>query len=431
MRPENPQACAPASFAAVVTYDTQASVEHRFWRHFRLLWLGQLLSAVGDRLHSVALVWIAVQAASSDAGWVLAAGAAGRLVFGLIGGAYADRVDRQRLIVACDLGCAAAVLLLAFVDLRGPAALWWLAGVSFVVGTLDAFVQPALQASLPMLAPDRASLQRANAWLDVNRRLAMALGPAITGMLLAVLPLVHFFALDALTFVASAIAVRALGRGYAWAVQAGTQREPFWLSISAGMRAAWAHRLLSWGIAQAGLWNLVLTPALSLGAALLVHDELHAGPEWLGYVLAAYGVGNVLANLVVARLDALPTGRTLFAGAMVAALGWMLFAVTTNVWLLLIVTAFTAIGGPMADLMLLRMIQNDFAPHQVGRIFSLRSTFSRTASAVGMLLAVFCYGAFGPRWAIGLGGALLLGFAFAGWWLVGRQHDARTIARAT
>ncbi len=405
--------------------------EQRFWRHFRLLWLGQLLSAVGDRLHSVALVWIAVQAASSGAGWVLAAGAAGRLLFGLIGGAYADRLDRQRLIVACDLGCAAAVSLLLFVDLGGPFALGWLASVSFVVGSLDAFVQPALQASLPVLAPDRASLQRANAWLDVNRRLAMALGPAVTGVLLAAMPLVHFFALDALTFIASAIAVRALGRGYAWAPQAGIQREPLWLSISVGMRAAWAHRLLSWGIAQAGLWNLVLTPALSLGAALLVHDELHAGPEWFGYVMAAYGVGNVAANLVVARMAALPTGRTLFAGAMVAATGWMLFAVTTNVWLLLIVTALTAIGGPMADLMLLRMIQNDFAVHQVGRIFSLRSTLSRTAGAIGMLLSVFCYAVFGPRWAIGLGGGLLLGFALAGWWLVGRPHDAGVAAHAT
>ena len=402
----------------------QLPAEQRFWRHFRLLWLGQLLSAIGDRLHSVALVWIAVQAASSGAGWVLAAGAAGRLLFGLIGGAYADRLDRQRLIVACDLACAAAVLLLVWADLRGPFALWWLAGVSFVVGTLDAFVQPALQASLPVLAPDRASLQRANAWLDVNRRLAMALGPAVTGVLLAAIPLAHFFAIDALTFVASAIAVRALGRGYAWAPQGGVLRKPLWREISAGVRAAWAHRLLSWGIAQAALWNLVLTPALSLGAALLVHDELRAGPEWLGYVMAAYGVGNVAANLVVARQDALPTGRTLFAGAMVAAMGWLLFAFTTNVWLLLLVTALTAVGGPMADLMLLRMIQNDFAAQQVGRIFSLRSTLSRTAGAIGMLLAVFWYAALGPRWAIGSGGVLLLGFALVGWWLVGRAHDA-------
>ncbi len=414
--------------AVPVTERAQLPAEQRFWQHFRLLWLGQLLSAVGDRLHSVALVWIAVQAASSGAGWVLAAGAAGRLVFGLIGGAYADRLDRQRLIIACDLSCVAAVLLLVGVDLGGPFALWWLAGVSFVVGTLDAFTQPALQASLPVLAPDRASLQRANEWLNVNRRLAMALGPAVTGVLLAAIPLVQFFALDALTFVASAIAVRALGRGDAWAPQTSGQRKSLWLEISAGMRAAWAHRLLSWGIAQAGLWNLVLTPALSLGAALLVHDELHAGPEWLGYVMAAYGVGNVAANLVVARLDALPTGRTLFAGATVAAAGWMLFAVTTNVWLLLIVTALTANGGPMADLMLLRMIQNDFAVQQVGRVFSMRSTLSRTAGALGMLLAVFWYAVLGPRWAIGTGGALLLGFALVGWWLVGRSHDAAAMS---
>lgn len=394
----------------------------RFRRDFALLWLGNLASAIGDRLHAVALAWIAVEIAGSSAGYVLAAGAAGRLLFGLFGGAYADRLDRQHLIVTCELVCAAAVASLAWLDTSGGGAivaLWWLASVSFVVGALDAFVQPALQASLPMLAPDRAALARANAWLDVNRRLAMALGPAFSGALLLALPLVHFFTVDALTFVAAAVAVRALGRAYAWRPPARAERRSVFADIAEGMRAVLGHRVLVWGIAQASVWNLVLTPTLTLGAALLVQDELHAGPEWLGYVMAAYGVGNVAANLVVARLDRLHTARTLFAGAIVAALGWICFAFTTSVWWLLLVTALTAVGGPMADLMLLRMIQNDFEADRVGRVFSLRATLSRAAGAVGMVFAAGTYATLGTRTAIALGGGVLLAYATVALWRFG------------
>ena len=382
-----------------------------FRRDFAWLWFGHLTSAIGDRLHAVALAWISVQVAGSAAGYVLAAGAAGRLLFGLFGGAYADRLDRQRLVVACELACAVAVASLAWLDASAPGALAWLSIVSFVVGALDAFVQPALQASLPMLAPDRAALTRANAWLDVNRRLAMALGPAFTGVLLLAIPLVHFFTLDALTFVAAALSMLALGRHHAWRAAVVLPGRSLLADIGEGIRVAFAHRLLRWGIGQAVVWNLVLTPTLTLGAALLVQQELRAGAEWLGYVLAAYGAGNVLANLVVARLDGLHTARTLFAGAIVAALGWIAFAFTTDMRLLLVVTAITATGGPMADLMLLRIIQDDFDSDQVGRVFSLRTTLSRAAGALGMLAAAGAYAVLGTREAIAAGGLVLLAFA--------------------
>ena len=61
--------------------------------HLALLWAGQLLSAIGDQLHQVALMWIAVSAVGAGAGLVAAAGTAARLVFGLLGGVPTGGID--------------------------------------------------------------------------------------------------------------------------------------------------------------------------------------------------------------------------------------------------------------------------------------------------------------------------------------------------
>jgi hypothetical protein len=386
------------------------SDDRRFRRHITALWFGQLSSAIGDRLHEIALVWIAVEAVGSGAGWVVAAGSVSRLLFGLIGGVYADRLDRQWLMVGCDLLRALPVAGLALLDLSVPGALWWLGAVAFWVGALDSFFQPALQASLPLLAPEPQRLQAANAWLDVTRRLALALGPAATGGLLALLPLPAFFALDAATFAGSGAVLLALGRGYAWKPRS---RPPSSLlsQVREGAVDAWSNRTLRYGLAQNALWNLGTTPALSVGAALIVKDELGAGPEWFGYVTAAYGVGNVTMNLLMTRLEVRHTARMLHLGALVAGIGWMLFSQTTHAGLLLVVTALTAASGPMADLMLLRLIQTEFASERIGRVFSLRFTVSRTAQALGLASAVPLYGWLGPRTAIAIGAGALTVFA--------------------
>ncbi|MBW2282716.1 MAG: MFS transporter [Deltaproteobacteria bacterium] len=82
-------------------------------RGLSLLWAGQLLSGIGDRLHAVALMWIAVEAVGERAGFVAAAGPAAQLLLGLLGGVYADRWDKRRAMLVADLLRTAAVASLA------------------------------------------------------------------------------------------------------------------------------------------------------------------------------------------------------------------------------------------------------------------------------------------------------------------------------
>ena len=303
--------------------------DRRFRRHFLRLWLGQVTSGIGDQLHHVALVWIAVEAVGEQAGWVMAAGAIARLVFGLAGGVYADRWDRQKTLIGCDLLGASLVGTLVFADPGGSLILFHLAAVATGLGILDSVFQPALQASLPAIAPDAARLQTANAWIDVTRRLALTLGPMLTGLLLAWMPLQMFFTLDAATFAASALFIASLGRHYAWKAQrseAAAERPGLWAEVASAARLVAADDRLAVALAQHVVWNFTLGAALTLGIAMIVNGEALGGPALLGYATGAYGVGNVASNLVLASRPIRNTMRMIHLGALIASLGWLLAA---------------------------------------------------------------------------------------------------------
>src|SRR5579883_2481097 len=185
-------------------------------RHLAVLWLSQVLSAVGDNLYAIAVVWTAVQVAGSGAGLVVAAQSLAGLVFGLLGGVFADRWDRRLTMTLVDLLRAAAVATLPLLAWIGALRLWQMALVAVVIGGLGALFDPALQASLPALTGDMATLQATNGLMDITRRLARALGPSLVGVLVALLPVPQFFTLDAVSFLISAGAVYSLGRRYNW-----------------------------------------------------------------------------------------------------------------------------------------------------------------------------------------------------------------------
>ena len=167
--------------------------------HIALLWSSQVLSSIGDYFYLVAVIWIAVKTAGSDAGLVAGAETFAMLVFGLLGGVYADRWNRRIIMVSVDLVRAVAVSMLAILALTGTLQFWHLIVVAALVGSLGALFDPALQASLPALTgDDERTLQATNGLMDVTRRLARILGPG--QVVLQFIPLAHLLKLDAQSF---------------------------------------------------------------------------------------------------------------------------------------------------------------------------------------------------------------------------------------
>ncbi|MCP5071342.1 MAG: MFS transporter [bacterium] len=359
---------------------------NRPWLPF--LWWGQLLSGVGDQLHQVAVVWIATQEVGGYAAWVVSVGAAFRLGFGLVAGVLADRWNRRRTMIVSDIARAFAVATLPVAAVLGEISLWHLAAVSAVLGALDSLFQPALQASLPVLAPQASRLQRANALLNVTSRLSLIIGPGITGLLLGLIPISQFFSLNAVTFVASALAIAAIGRRLAAHNDEAAPREPgrgmrgVLEDIRGAAKLTLSHDGLRWGLVALVLSNLTWTAAI-VGLALFVDSSFERDAGSYGVLFAAYGVSNVLSNLAIAWRPIVRREWVMSLGGLIFNAGFIAVAFAPSFEWAIALMLLPAIGGPMTDVPILMMIQRDFPADQIGKVFSLRTTLSSGGLALG------------------------------------------------
>ena len=361
-------------------------------RSLAVLWLSQVLSAMGDYFYQIAVVWIAVRQVGSGAGIVVAGETGSMLLFGLLGGVYADRWNRRLVMVTADVIRAIAVAALPVLALSGTLQLWHLVVVAVVVGSLSALFDPALQASLPTLTGNLQTLQAANGLMDVTRRLARVLGPSLAGLLAALMPLAHFFTLDAISFAISAAAVLSLGRRFAWkplkseAVQQGLNG--IIGEIVGALRLVQAHQPLAWALVANGISNMLWSTAFIVGVPLLADRVLHGNVGAYGLIVGAYGVGNVVSNLVIGSITIRRRVVLMFVGKVILGAGFLLLASALALWMAMLAAAFAAIGGPMGDIIQLTMIQTDLPSNQVGKVYSLRMIIENAGSLLGLLLAV-------------------------------------------
>src|SRR5262245_191911 len=185
-------------------------------RHdFRRLFVAVCVSELGDALHYIALMWFAL-----DAGGPLGvvavrlADSVPALLFGLHGGVAADRWDRRRIMIGSDLVRFAALVPIAAAGLAGHLPLWGLVVAAFVLEAATSYFQPAYGALLPALV-ERENVQQANALVGATTQALSIGGWALAAALLVVLPLSVFFAVNAISFLVSALLVARIRHGRA------------------------------------------------------------------------------------------------------------------------------------------------------------------------------------------------------------------------
>ena len=174
-------------------------------RQFRLLWLGRVSSAVGDALVPVALTFAVLSVNSSQLalGGVLAAFTASRVGFTLVGGVIADRLPRQAVMLACDGIRAVVEAFTATMLLTHQMTLPLFFVTATVFGAASAFFGPASDGLVPQTI-EAERLRSANALLGISRNAMNVFGPAVSGILIAVAGTGWVFAIDSVSFLASA-----------------------------------------------------------------------------------------------------------------------------------------------------------------------------------------------------------------------------------
>jgi hypothetical protein len=263
-------------------------------RDFRSFYIGYSASLLGTALSSVAIAFAVLGngGTATGLGVVFTAGIAPMIAFLLCGGAFADRLGRRPVMLAADITrCAAQAVLAAALFLMHP-PLWLFVVAALVVGTGNAFFQPALSGLAVQLAP-AGQLGDANALLAVAGPAAQVAGPALAGLLIAVTSPAVAVAADAVSYAVSAVALA----GLRFPAARGPRCQSLLSELTDGWAEFTAHAWLWAGTIQFALFNLLTWgPYLVLGP-VLARDYLGGARAW-GLIMACYGGGAVIGGLL-------------------------------------------------------------------------------------------------------------------------------------
>ncbi len=269
---------------------------------FRRLWLAQTISLTGSQITYLALpltAAIALQATPTQMGLLTAMGAIPSLLIGLFAGEMVDRRRRRPILVAADLGQAALLAMIPLAWLTGSLSISLLYLVALLGGACALFFEIAYQAFVPSLL-QRRRLVEGNSLLELGRSAADVLGPSLGGWLIQLLKAPMAIALDAGSFLASALLIARIQTREPHPTRSKIDR-PFWQSALMGLheiRHSAPLRALAVSLAAIGLFNALIEAVV----ILYLTRSIGLPPGVLGVVFAIGGAGFVVGALLPARL---------------------------------------------------------------------------------------------------------------------------------
>jgi MFS family permease len=373
-------------------------------RNFRLLLACNVISLTGNAVAMVAVPFavLAVAGSVADVGYVTAAMLVSAIVFLLLGGVIADRVPRQRVMVAGDLIQAAAEGASAVVVLSGHGAVWQLLVLSAIRGAGFGFYFPAEAGLLPQtVAPDDRA--QANAIDRVARNSAQIAGAALGGIAVAALGPGWGLVLDAASFVIAAL----LRLGMRFAAMPPPEPAGMMHELREGWREFTSRRWLWTIVVQFAFVNAVVVAAVDVLGPVVAKAHYGGARSW-GLVLAAYSVGSVLGGAAMIRLRParmlLAATISVFAGApLLFALAPPLMAPVVAVASLLAGASFQVFGVNWATTM-----QQEIPLQALSRVSAYDALGSLALAPVGTAVAGPLAGEFGTSLVLAAGGVLIV-----------------------
>ena len=393
------------------------------FRNFRLFWFGQLVSLVGTWMQSTAQSWLVLQLSDSPlaVGLVWAFQFTPVTVLSMLGGVFADRRNKRRVLIVTQSLAALQALTLSLLTLTGHITVGWVLGLAAMLGLINAFDVPTRQAFVVELV-GRDALMNAIAFNSSAFNAARILGPAVGGVLIASLSAGGVFLINAASYLA-VIAGLVLVREAELTARPERVRERIVQSLKAGLdyvRHAPAVLLAIFLVGVVATFGMNFTVLLPV----MARDVFNIGAQGFGMLMAAYGVGSVGAGLFLAFRSRLDARRSmLWGGAGVAVLG---LAFALSPWLHALPLSVALLFGVGFAAITLTATANTSIQRRVpdalrGRVMAVYITVFSASVPLGSLFAGGLAKGWGAPFSLGAG-AVLSGVGVL--WAALRLHPA-------
>jgi DHA3 family macrolide efflux protein-like MFS transporter len=379
-------------------------------RNFSLLWTGQLISLIGDRIHIIALgALVATRGTALEVGIVYAMTAVPSVFLGPIAGVLVDRWDRRRTMIACDV--VRALLVLA-VPLAFEVHIGLVYAIAFAISTVTLLFRPAKTAVIPVIAGDR-DLVAANSALAIPETAADLIGFPIAGAIVTALSAVlgAAFVLDAGTYVVSAVLLWAmiLPR-YVPELSERLTVGSVWREVGEGFAFLWGQPVLRSNTLLSTLAQVAVGAEIVgslLYAQAIVDLRGLSFEQFYSLLLTAVAVGSVGAGIVVGAIgDRLPKGPMVIVGFIGMGMSLVVAGLVTDP--VIAIVAFLASGAfNMVFIIPTVTLFQELTPQRLmGRVVSSRQALVFGSIAASMALAGYFSGTIGPAQVLVVSGAI-------------------------
>ena len=399
--------------------DTFASLKYP---NFRLWFIGQLASLVGTWTQTAAQGYLIYELTKSPAylGYASFANGVPTWFFTLYAGAIADRMSRRTLMVITQTSMMILAFILAFLTFTHTVQWWHILILSFLLGVANAFDAPARQAFVLEMV-DREDLTNAIALNSTMFNMAMVMGPALGGLIYYAVGPGWCFTINGISFIAVIIALLLMRlKPFVPVASSKSTMSDMKDGLSYVMHHPEVKMMIS---------NLCITTLFGLGIVTLIPawsvTVLGGDAKTNGFLLAARGIGSLIAALTIAAL-----GRFRFRGklwtinSILLPISMIIFALMT--WLIPSLVAIAVMGFAFMIIVNLSnaMVQTRITDEMRGRVMGVFTFFFFGAFPIGSIIAGWSADAIGEPLTVIISGVILLVFAL---WVIWRQPAMRAM----
>lgn len=365
--------------------------------NFLLLWGGQTISLLGNQAYGLAMMfWLMEKTGSASLmGLVMTVSSLPALLLSPLGGAFADRHSRIRILIGSDLlaGCSLLGLAAAIFFLPGRVSL--LIGILFAVSTLLGLIRavfgPALNAAIPDLVP-REKIAAATSLNQFSIQGALFVGQAAGGVLYRIVSAPVLFLIDALSFFVSAVSAMFIKapesqRERGEAKTAGEAFRAFGHDLAEGFRYVWQLKGFRYFILAVSLENFFLMPVIVL-FPFFISLYLGKGAAWYGFLMASVSLGTVCGFLLagVLRLKGPAQAWAMILSLLLVPLLYGTLGYLRSPAAALAGAFGVGVATGVVNVSLITMAQLSTPPELRGRVMGLLTALSGGLVPIGMAL---------------------------------------------
>jgi predicted MFS family arabinose efflux permease len=375
------------------------------YRDFRLMWIGACTSSVGTWMQIVAQGWLIYRLSHSARLLGLDRFLAGLpiFLFTIIGGVVADRTERRKILLISQYIQMVSAGILTVLVAMGVVQVWEILCLSFVSGLAQAFGGPAYSALIPTLV-DREDMPNAIALNSIQFNLAVTVGPAIAGIVLAKWGEKWCFGLNALSFLAPVISLSMITTRF---LPDRTKLSMF-SSLKQGFKFIW-HQGSMVGLIVLAFLVTFLGMSMQTYFPVFVKDIFHRGPQTYGTLLSLMGVGSICGSLAIAGLGNMRSkGR--FALLMLICLGAGIAVFSLSKSLPVSYATLVVVGASMMAVFatMTSLVQLIITNEMRGRVMSVYNFAFRGGMPMGNLLSGWLVPMFTAPIVLGVNGLVLV-----------------------